>query len=295
MNKKGFSFENSRFRAFAPSRSLIHILILFAIAFAFSLQSCRTVKVPEQRVIVDAVDAVEIKDVLGHVMANQPDFNTMNISRMNLSFRIGGQSHNVRGFIRMVRDSAIIISIQPILGIEMVRAQILPDSITVIDRINSQYYVSNPEQLKAMTGINFEFNTLQALLSNQLFLSGVERNQLSEEMFDVRVFPPQSYEIRANENSLPFNHSFIINRHLQLERAMLIDRKNPQSLTFDYSDFKKVNEFDFPHRITITTLDGRRTERINLTIGNVEFDVPVNMSFSVPARFSRVDIENISF
>ena len=267
------------------------ILYLIAIVLALSLQSCRTVKTTEPRV----VGAIEIKDVYQYMMANQPNFNTMNISKMNLSFKMGGQSYNVRGFIRMVKDSAIMISIQPIAGIEVVRAQILPDEITVVDRINSQYYVSTAEQLKAVTGIDFEFNTLQSLLTNQLFLPGVKQSQFTEKMFDVGIFPPESYEMKATKNSSPFNHSFIINKQLQLEKAMMIDKKNPQSLTYDYSDFNKVNAYDFPHKMTITVFDGRKSEKIALIIGKVDFDMPVNMSFSIPAKYTKADIGNISF
>jgi len=272
-------------------KPVIRILLFCTIIFALSLQSCRTVKTTEPRV----VGAIEIKDVYQYMMANQPDFKTMNISKMNLSFKMGGQSYNVRGFIRMVKDSAIMISIQPLPGIEVVRAQILPNEITVVDRINSQYYVSTAEQLKAVTGIDFEFNTLQALLSNQLFLPGMEKNQFTEKMFDVSIFPPDSYEMKANKNSSPIHHSFIINKHLQLEKAMMIDKKNPQSLTYDYADFIKVNAYDFPHKMTITVFDGRKSERIGLIIGKVDFDVPVNMSFSIPAKYSKADIQNIRF
>ena len=267
------------------------IYLFFVIIFACTLQSCRTMKPTEPRV----VGTIEIKDVYQYMMVNQPDFKTMNISKMNLSLKMGGQSYNVGGFIRMVKDSAIIISIQPLFGIEMVRALILPNEITVVDRINSQYYVSTAEQLKELTGIDFEFNTLQALLSNQLFLPGIEKEKITEKMFDVGIFPPDSYEMKANKNSLPLHHSFIINKHLQLEKAMMIDKKNPQSLTYDYADFLKVNAYDFPHKMTITVTDGRKSERIGLTIGKVDFDVPVNMSFSIPAKYTKADITNISF
>ena len=267
------------------------VYLLFGITLALFLQSCRTIKKTEQ----PTVHMIEIKDVYRYVTTNQRDFKTMNISKMNLSFKMGGQSYNVRGFIRMVKDSAIMISIQPIPGIEVVRAQILPGEITVVDRINSQYYVSTAEQLKAVTGIDFEFNTLQALLSNQLFLPGIEREKITEKMFDVGIFPPDAYEMKAAKNSLPFHHSFIINKELQLEKVMMTGKKSPQSLTYDYADFSKVNAYDFPHKMTITVFDGQKSERVGLAIGSVDFDVPVNMSFSIPAKYSKADIEQISF
>ncbi len=241
------------------------------------------------------ISTTDISNIFDYLITKQADFKSLNINNVTISININNQPVSAKGFIKLIKDSTMLMSIQLFPGLEMARMQITPDSIVVLDRINSQYYITNAKEFKKITGIEFDFNIIQGLLSNQLFLAGTQKPELSKEMFNAAVFPPESYEIKTNENSLSFDHIFIINKFQELEKTILTDKINPYSLICEYENFAKEGRINFPHKIAITTINGRQQQRIEFNISKVEFDSPMNMSFSIPVKYSKGNIENFKF
>ena len=62
-----------------------------------------------------------------------------------------------QAYLKMVKDSAFQLSVQPFLGIEVFRAEISVDSVKVIDRMNKRYVADNYANLKGQTPIEFNF------------------------------------------------------------------------------------------------------------------------------------------
>lgn len=97
-------------------------------------------------------------------------FNTMT-ARLNAELK-GKNNMSSRVDLKMVRDSAFQLSVQPFLGIEVFRAEFTVDSIKVVDRMNKRYVAERYADLKGQTPIEFNFYNLQALFTNHIFLPG---------------------------------------------------------------------------------------------------------------------------
>ena len=93
-------------------------------------------------------------------------------ARLNVDLNLPGNNMSSRVDLKMVKDSAFQLSVQPFLGIEVFRAEISVDSVKVIDRMNKRYVADNYANLKGQTPIEFNFYNLQALFTNHLFLPG---------------------------------------------------------------------------------------------------------------------------
>ena len=93
-------------------------------------------------------------------------------ARLNVDLNLPGNNMSSRVDLKMVKDSAFQLSVQPFLGIEVFRAEISVDSVKVIDRMNKRYVADNYANLKGQTPIEFNFYNLQALFTNRLFLPG---------------------------------------------------------------------------------------------------------------------------
>ena len=70
--------------------------------------------------------------------------------------------------IRIKKDSIIWISVTPALGIEMIRAIILDDSIHVIDRLNKTYYVYDFDSLSRKLHFNVDYKMIEAIIFGNL-------------------------------------------------------------------------------------------------------------------------------
>ena len=78
----------------------------------------------------------------------------------------------VSGTLRIKKGEVIQMSIAPLLGIEVARAEISPNGILVIDRMNKRYVEVSFAEVKALAKADLDFHTLQALFLNELFLPG---------------------------------------------------------------------------------------------------------------------------
>ena len=93
-------------------------------------------------------------------------------ARLNAELKTAKNNMSSRVDLKMVRDSAFQLSVQPFLGIEVFRAEFTVDSIKVVDRMNKRYVAERYADLKGQTPIEFNFYNLQALFTNHIFLPG---------------------------------------------------------------------------------------------------------------------------
>jgi len=74
-------------------------------------------------------------------------------------------------------DSIIILSVQPMLGIEMVRVEATPESAIVIDKINRRYARCSYEEVSTLIGQKADFRTLEQMLEEQGLTMPVGKEQ----------------------------------------------------------------------------------------------------------------------
>ena len=147
-----------------------NIIILFFCAslLIMGLNSCKS-----KRQIVAAAPVEEKVDVdlFTDILNNQLNFKTFS-SRLNLNLSSGTKSLSSKASLRIVKDKAIQLSVQPLFGVEMLRLYADPDSLVLLDRMNKRYVKESIEDVKKVYPVGFDFKTLQSLLTNQVFVSG---------------------------------------------------------------------------------------------------------------------------
>ena len=63
--------------------------------------------------------------------------------RVQLNLEWNTNRYSMNGSIRVWRNEMVVVSVQPMLGIEMVRIEATPDSICVFDKMNRRYLAIN--------------------------------------------------------------------------------------------------------------------------------------------------------
>jgi len=94
------------------------------------------------------------------------EIKTLNAPKCQLSINFSGQSFTVASSVKIVRDTVIQISITPILGIEMYRAVLTPDSVFLINKNNKEYSSAGYDFIQQKTGVDIHFSDVQNLLLN---------------------------------------------------------------------------------------------------------------------------------
>ncbi|MDR1698247.1 MAG: DUF4292 domain-containing protein [Prevotellaceae bacterium] len=224
------------------------------------------------------------------ILKHQPEFQTMNASRISLGVRFGKESHNVRGSLKMYRDSVIQVSIQPLPGVELFRAQLTPGGIVLLDRLNSEFLQTDYDFIRTRFGVEADFYTLQSLLSNQLFLAGRQYLYSSDfEYFRLNPFP-DGYMLEAKSGDFKFDHEFTANRSFRIEQATLTDRQNPYFIKFEFQGFEEYENVIFPSKINVVLFNGQTSNFMNITLNSVDFNKPVNVSFAIPKKYKEISL-----
>src|SRR3954467_13537008 len=121
-------------------RNILNKLTLVCLVFIAAGCSSKKLLVVK-RPSADTAAAVKVSDIsskLAAIRSKQVTFNTFS-GKAKAKLDVNGNDNDVTLNIRINRDQKIWISITAIAGIEIARAQITPDSLIVINRLQSVY------------------------------------------------------------------------------------------------------------------------------------------------------------
>ena len=266
-------------------------LILLCILIIPILNSCRTTK------DVSVSNTVLTQHTTASFLNAYKDkvfqYNTLSA---NIQFEVtisSGSAMSSRGQLRMTKDDRIQISILPLFGFEAFRAELTPDSIKIVDRLNRWYMMEMFDHIKGEAAIDFNFYNLQALITNQLFLPG-EIN-LSDKQFNVfRGEQTNTGFILRTSDSAGLQYTFTADSNEKIATTEINDDARNYMLDCNYKNFLPVGNQIFPMNLQIRLqTESRAQHSLSLNFNRVNIDQPVSMNFTIPANYQRVSIEQI--
>jgi tetratricopeptide (TPR) repeat protein len=153
-------------RKINEKKYLNKIVIVFCLLALVACKSKKLVVVNRPTTTVDSAAINKensIRSRLAAIQSKQVTFNTFS-GKAKTKLDINGNSNDVTLNIRVARDQKIWISVTAIIGIEVARAQITPDSIIVVNRLQSVYLKKPFSYVYTYASRQINFKTLQALL-----------------------------------------------------------------------------------------------------------------------------------
>lgn len=251
------------------------ILVLAVVVFVLG---CKSKKEIAKAVKPEKTESSK-NEVLMAVRENQLDFTTLSM-KAKADLSIDNRKHDVSMNIRMKKDEVIWVSVTVIAGIEVARAMITPDSIKILNRMESTYVKKPFSYLYQYANEQLSFRTLQTLLvgnSDPAFISdntdvSIQKdNQVLSGMIDGLA-----YSLALNENN-------------KIVQTSLKDHDARQQLTAEYGSFYTVGGQTVPYTITIKSAAGDNRVNISLNYSQVTVDEQLDFPFSIPKRFTIQD------
>ncbi|MFM6954292.1 MAG: DUF4292 domain-containing protein [Sphingobacteriaceae bacterium] len=213
---------------------------------------------------------------LAAIEQTQVHFDRLSL-KSKASISLDGNANDVSVAIRMENNQKIWISVTAIAGLEVARMLITPDSIKIINRLESVYIKKPFSFIHAYTNPQVNFGTLQAMLVGNVWPEIFKQTQtIDSQDVSIRLLGQLSsiqYDIRFNEG-LKMN-----NLHLQ-------DTMANQELQVSYADFWDEGGQLIPHQLQLSSLVGSKSVQAELKYTKVEKDIPLDFPFNVPKRFS---------
>lgn len=270
--------------------SLIKYSLSLLLLLVIGVYSCK----PKERIIQadseleDKSNSELFSDVL-HKRLNYSSFS----SRLNLTVSKGTKTISSKGNLRIVKDEAIQLSVQPLFGIEMFRLYVEPDYLLVLDRMNKRYVKESFDDIKGTSPIGFDFYSLQSLFSNSLFIP--EQSNVSAS--DYRRFKfsetQENYHLTSRDKKSQVDYSFSINGNDQITLTELVLPKKNYSLHWNYNQFALLKDLFFPHEMKITASTQKRKLETSIRLSDINLNTEMSLDTSVPESYTKVELSEV--
>jgi hypothetical protein len=213
------------------------------------------------------------------IRAKQVNFNTFS-GKAKTKLNINGNSNDVTLNIRILKDQKIWVSITAIAGIEVARALITPDSIQVMNRLQSVYIKKPFSYIYTYASRQVNYKTVESLLVG---------NAIPETLNDNTVLQPSNGNIILNGTLEDLIYQLTVGPDLKVSSTTLNNAQAAQSLQINYGNFIQATNRVIPSQISFTSKVGAKNIQADLNYSKADFDLPLEFPFSVPKRFSLVD------
>lgn len=234
----------------------------------------------------------QIKDVkfpsLDKLKLQAPAIKTANFSKLMVEVDFYGNYYTSHASMKIIRDSIIQVSIQPMLGIEIARLNFYENEFVIIDKINGRYLKAGYDSLLTRYKINIDYNSLQAVLLNELFIMGEPSEPFDSltNKFTKSAFP-EGILLRSSSSKALAPSEFIVNEQNNINYTSIT---MPLLLTTArYTDFSKINDIEFPLSWKFSILEGPKSKTAKISIQVVEFNTLVKINSSNLSNYEQVN------
>jgi hypothetical protein len=218
-------------------------------------------------------------DKINTIKLKQTTFNTFS-GKAAAKLNIDGKEDNVTMVIRIKRGEGIWIAVTAILGVEVGRALITPDSIKVMNKLESNYFKRPFSFIYQYTSTQINYKTLEAALIG---------NAIPELLSNEALLQPDNGDLILSGNLQELAYKLIIGPDLRVSHTSMTNQSAGQSLEIDNAKFIQAGTHVIPSEITMSSAVKDHNIKIDLKYIKTEFDQPVEFPFSIPARFSPVN------
>tara|TARA_B100001142_G_scaffold291886_1_gene310354 strand:- start:1724 stop:2452 length:729 start_codon:yes stop_codon:yes gene_type:complete len=164
------------------------------------------------------------------------------------------------------KDSIIWASAKGPFGIEIIRAQITPDSVFLINRINKKYYIISALEARELLKVDFSFFDIQDVITaNPKILK-------------------TNYTLKANREFfylIADSVSYLVTNTYNIKNIKRINNKNTLEITLE--DY--LEEDNFPRKINLKVEAEESFEAI-IEYSKVEFNRPRKFLFEIPNSYN---------
>jgi hypothetical protein len=243
--------------------------------------------------------------------------------KIDADFGTETETNGFKATIRMRKDSVIWVSITPLLGIEMIRVMITPDSLRYLSKIpeNKFYYQGTFEDVNRLIGTAFDFEMLQQLLvgnaiglerderrfrseidgNDYLLISkyrrkvrrviGVDDRKLESDTISVNPDDPlfQKTVKKSDAEDLIVSRYWFEAENFRLIKSVFNDLLRQRTLEVSYSDFQTNEQQFYPSKCRLTIASPRGRQILNYEITKLSSGKAYDFPFEIPDDYARRD------
>jgi hypothetical protein len=268
--------NNTLFSANRRNFGLVKLIVFFCLVAAFGCKAKKQLVVKKVQPDSPARTVNSKGAKINAIRLAQTNFSSFS-GKARTKLNINGDVNDVTLNIRIKRDQKIWVSITAIAGIEVARALITPDSIFLINRLQSLYVRKPFSYVNTLAGKQVNYKTVESLLIGNAI------PELITEQADLQT---------ANGNTSisgmlqDFAYKVTVDANLKVDQTSLNNQAAAQSLQVVNSSFSQLGNRLLPAQIDISSMVKDKKILVNLHYIKMDFDQALDFPFSIPSRYS---------
>ncbi len=239
------------------------------------------------------------KALAKHMKENELNYNWI-YAKANVEALIDGKEESFDIKVRIKKDSAILVSIQYLLGIEVAKVLITKDSVKMVVYPKKQYFRGDFNYINEILHADLDFDLLQAVLfgnsaefhddddklkpvtdrQNCRYLLSTERKRRLKKINQGQVEPKKSLQTMTLD---PVTFKILINE--------FIDIATNRIFTATYDEYPPVTDSIYaPRHVNIDIV---AEKKVNLKIDYVrmEKNTPQKLSINIPPKYEPIQVK----
>jgi hypothetical protein len=214
-------------------------------------------------------------------------------AKLNIELTTSKNSISSKAELKTVRDEAILITIQPLLGIEMFRIELTPDSLKIIDRMNKRYVAEKYDDIKGDLPIDFNFYNMQSMLANEIFGPG-EQTISKRQMGRFSLLTSAEGSVIKIKDSMNLTYTFAADSEGKITSTTINDASDKYVVSLNYSDFKTTADKQFPTRMYVKlTKSDSFVGSAGVDLSRIQVNQSVNVNTTIPDKYKKVTIQQV--
>lgn len=265
---------------------LVAILLLLVVGFS----SCKS----KRSLIKAPLKAAAEQFLLDQMKQNEVDFHFFN-ARTTVSY--SGDARNkidLKGQIRIQKDSLIWISLSPMLNIEAARIVITPDSVKFFNRIDKTYFVGDYAFIHSNFSSTINFDMLQSLLlGNDLSWYETDGFRASVDGGEYRLSATKRKQKKRQIKQQEGQGLLVHNIWLQPETFKIVKLNireygdDNKKLNANFDSFTDVNGQMIPADLNFE-ISADKKIKLRMQYSRIELDQNSGFPFRIPDNFTKL-------
>jgi hypothetical protein len=285
-------------------------LYVSAVLLTLVLSSCKNKKKlnkDKEEIIVETIDSLDnrcrldfktAKTLSKRMMDNEFEFVWVN-AKANVTTFIDEKEENFDIRVSVKRDSAILVTIQYLLGIQVAKILVTKDSVTLVNYIDKTYFVGDVNYINEFLNADIDYELLQAVLfgnsaefldeeaklkpvadrTNCRYLLSTQRKRRlrkiqtgsteTKDALQILTLKPDNYKIITNE---------------------FVEPATSRRFIANYSQFTQKDSVYAPYHVDIDILAEKKAN-IKIDYVRIEKNKPQRLFLSIPAKYDLIQLK----
>ena len=266
-------------------------ILIYLLVITF-LTSCAVIKVPRRH----KLKKLDVEKIYSEVKANEVNYNTYSI-KYSAKINMNGNKNSVNGVLRIKKDSAIWISVSPGFGVEVMRLLATPDSVKMINRLNSTYFAGDYRYLNKIFNFQLDYYSLQAILTNSFFSYNSSKAKNSIKNFTSKIdsnnyllqsLPANLETVTAAVKPDIIQQILVTPEAYKIFKILLIDYLQNRTFQINFSNYIVVNENKFPQNLNFIFNTSKSKSEINIKYTNIVVNKQLRMPFKISKKYKQI-------